>query len=82
MLNYMIFDYEDCMYNNIDPLIFLIRKDLFDNLRMAFFALSKEEQDFVKKAILLDRFDGHINYEEQMLRFKNLFISYYRKELL
>lgn len=70
------------MYNNIDPLIFLIRKDLFDNLRMAFFALSKEEQDFVKNAILLDRFDVHINYEEQMLRFKNLFISYYRKELL
>ena len=57
-------------------------KDLFDNLRMAFFALSREEQDFVKNAILLDRFDGHISYEEQMLRFKNLFISYYRKELL
>ena len=48
------------MYNNIDPLIFLIRKDLFDNLRMAFFALSREEQDFVKNAILLDRFDGHL----------------------
>ncbi len=50
-----IFDYKDCVYNNEDPLNYLMRKELFDTIRKTYLKLTNFEQKIIEEILLKER---------------------------
>lgn len=51
---FTVFDYKDLFYNDEDPLLFLIRKDVFETIRKSYFMLNEQEKDLINNVIIYD----------------------------
>lgn len=59
-----IFDYKDLFYNDEDPLLFLIRKSIFQTLRRSYYMLDNKTKHIIKSTIILEE-NTLDNYNEQ-----------------
>lgn len=59
-----IFDYKDLFYNDEDPLLFLIRKSIFQTLRRSYYMLDDKTKHIIKSTIILEE-NTLDNYNEQ-----------------
>lgn len=75
-----VFDYKDLFYNDEDPLLFLIRKSVFETIRTSYHMLSEEEKDLINNTVI---FDNKVNedikkkYNETINILKTLFRQIY-----
>lgn len=61
---FTVFDYKDLFYNDEDPLLFLIRKDVFETIRKSYFMLNEQEKDLINNAIIYDNKTSNNNENE------------------
>lgn len=51
----LIFDYEDKIYQNQNPLTYLIKKEVNQTLRKSFYLLNEEERFIINEVILKEK---------------------------
>lgn len=51
----IIFDYQDRIYFDQNPLSFLIKEEIYDNLRKVFFLLDERERFIINEIILKEK---------------------------
>lgn len=61
---FTVFDYKDLFYNDEDPLLFLIRKDVFETIRKSYFMLNEQEKDLINNVIIYDNKTSNNNDNE------------------
>lgn len=61
---FTVFDYKDLFYNDEDPLLFLIRKDVFETIRKSYFMLNEQEKDLINNVIIYDNKTSNNNENE------------------
>lgn len=59
-----VFDYKDLFYNDEDPLLFLIRKSIFETIRTAYFMLNEQERNLIYNIIIFDNKASNNNQNE------------------
>lgn len=75
-----VFDYKDLFYNDEDPLLFLIRKSVFETIRTSYFMLSKEEKNLINSTVIFNNKineDSKNKYDEAINTLKALFRQIY-----
>lgn len=75
-----VFDYKDLFYNDEDPLLFLIRKSIFETIRTSYFMLSKEEKNLINSTVIFNNKineDSKNKYDEAINTLKALFRQIY-----
>ncbi len=75
-----VFDYKDLFYNDEDPLLFLIRKSIFETIRTSYFMLSKEEKNLINSTVIFNNKineDSKNKYDEALNTLKALFRQIY-----
>lgn len=51
----IVFDYQDQIYQNQNPLTFLIKKEINQNLRKSFYLLDEKERFIINEVILKEK---------------------------
>lgn len=75
-----VFDYKDLFYNDEDPLLFLIRKSVFETIRTSYFMLSEKEKDLINNTVIFNNKineDSKNKYDEAINALKALFRQIY-----
>ena len=75
-----VFDYKDLFYNDEDPLLFLIRKSVFETIRTSYFMLSEKEKDLINNTVIFNNKineDSKNKYDEAINTLKALFRQIY-----
>lgn len=74
-----VFDYKDLFYNDEDPLLFLIRKSIFETIRTAYFMLNEQERNLIYNIIIFDNktSNNQNEYNEAINILKFLFNKIY-----
>lgn len=57
---FLVFDYDDLLYTNTNPLYFMTKHELYTSIRKAFVSLNKLEKNIIIRKIINDNFNNTI----------------------